>query len=120
MGYNNFGVEGFTGMDAKQGNGSAYFTLCESYKTKSGAEHKNWFRVVGFKEYIQRRILEIRKGDLIRVDGRLDIREYEDENGVQRRQVDIIASHVAILRKPPKRAADQQEDSNDDLGGFGS
>lgn len=56
-----------------------------------------WFRVVAWERLAETCNNYLHKGDQVYIEGRLKTRKYEDENGVERTSVEVVASQVLIL-----------------------
>ena len=79
--------------------------LAESYtftdRNKAKQEHTNWHNVVcyGFLADVAERLS---KGDNVFVDGSIQIREFEPNDGSKRRRVvEIVARSVAMIARIP-------------------
>ncbi|TAM59809.1 single-stranded DNA-binding protein [bacterium] len=48
----------------------------------------------------------LKKGMLVLVEGRIQIRTYEDKDGVKRKAVDLIANDMQMLDRPSANAGD--------------
>lgn len=71
----------------------------ERWKSRDGEpqEKTTWLRVVAFNGVGQACAEHLKKGDGLYVEGRLQIREYEDKNGNARTSVEVVASKVRFL-----------------------
>ncbi len=71
----------------------------ERWKSRNGEpqEKTTWLRVVAFNGVGQRCAEFLRRGDALYLEGRLQIREYEDKDGNQRTSVEVVASRVRFL-----------------------
>jgi single-strand DNA-binding protein len=71
----------------------------ERWKSRDGEpqEKTTWLRVVAFNGVGQACAEHLRKGDGLYVEGRLQIREYEDKDGNPRTSVEVVASKVRFL-----------------------
>ncbi len=76
----------------------------ERWKSRNGEpqEKTTWLRVVAFNGVGQACAEHLRKGDGLYVEGRLQIREYEDKDGNQRTAVEVVASKVRFLGRGQK------------------
>ena len=88
--------------------------LAESYsftdRNKAKQEHTNWHNVVcyGVVAEVAERFM---KGDNAFVDGSLQIREFEPNDGSKRRRVvEVVARSVALIARIPGLAVAQQSD----------
>ena len=71
----------------------------ERWKNRNGEsqERTTWLRIVAFNGVGQICAEHLRTGDGIFVEGRLQIRQYEDKDHVERTSVEIVASKVRFL-----------------------
>ena len=71
----------------------------ERWKSRNGEpqEKTTWLRVVAFNGLGQTCAEFLRRGDGLYLEGRLQIREYEDKDGNQRTSVEVVASRVRFL-----------------------
>ena len=60
-------------------------------------ERVTWLGVVAFNGLGQACAEHLAKGDGVYVEGRLQIREYDDKDGSQRTSVEVVASKVRFL-----------------------
>jgi single-strand DNA-binding protein len=70
-----------------------------------------WLNIVCWKDLAERMEQMLYKGALVFVQGRLQIRHYEDKNHVTRQAVDIIATNVQLLDK--KKQGSTASDGSD-------
>ena len=73
----------------------------ESYKDKSGqkVEKAEWHRVVVFGKQAEFCGQYLTKGRLVFVEGRLQTRKWQDQNGQDRYQTEIVAQDIRVLDK---------------------
>lgn len=55
----------------------------------------------------------LQKGRLVAVEGRLQIRSYEDRDGVRRRAAEVVANDVRFLDWPSDKGGGRQDDGDD-------
>lgn len=81
----------------------------ERWKDRNGEsqERTTWLRIVAFNGIGSACAEHLKKGDGVYVEGRLQIREYEDKEHVERTSVEIVASKVRFLGRG-NNAADEQ------------
>ena len=119
-------VAGYLGKDAEArylptGTKVVNLRLAESYtytdRNKARQEHTNWHNIVcyGVVADVAERLA---KGDNVFVDGSLQIREFEPNDGSKRRRVvEVVARSVALIARIPGLASaetDQQSDDDQD------
>ena len=71
----------------------------ERWKNRNGEsqERTTWLRIVAFNGIGSACAEHLKKGDGVYVEGRLQIREYEDKDRVERTSVEVVASKVRFL-----------------------
>lgn len=52
----------------------------------------------------------ITKGRLVAVEGRLQIRSYDDQNGIRRKAAEVIANEVKFLDRPKQEQTSEPEE----------
>jgi len=77
--------------------GIAVNTRRKNGATGEWEEKPNYFRVTVFGGQGENCAQYLRKGRPVAIDGRLDWRQYEDNNGQKREAIDIIAESVQFL-----------------------
>ena len=88
-----------------QGTNVTNFSLAVTEKwTRNGQkeEKTTWFNISHFGKGGEFCAQYVRKGQKIAVDGRLEIREWTDSNGVTRKDPQIVAENVEILADPTR------------------
>lgn len=71
-------------------------------------EKTTWFNVSHFGRGGEFSAQYVRKGQKIAVDGRLEIREWTDSNGMIRKDPQIVAENVEILADPNRSGSNTQ------------
>lgn len=83
------------------GQAVTQFTVAvnRNYKGQDGAwqEETEWFRVVAWAQLAERSAERLRKGMKVYVEGRLQTRQWEDQQGQKRYTTELIASAVTAL-----------------------
>lgn len=91
----------------------------ESWKDKDGylKEHTDWHTVVAWRGLAKVINKLVTKGTRIYIEGRLQTRNYEDNDGNRRQVVEILADNMLILddRKNGKSRDDDEEDYDYDF-----
>ena len=82
----------------------------ERWKNRNGEfrEHTTWLRIVAFNGIGSACAEHLKKGDGVYVEGRLQIREYEDKDHVQRTSIEVLASKVRFLWPGEQRRDEQR------------
>ena len=88
------------------GQAVTQFTVAvnRSYKGQDGAwqEETEWFRVVAWAQLAERVAENLRKGMKVYVEGRLQTRQWEDQQGQKRYTTELIANQVTNLDRRPR------------------
>lgn len=76
----------------------------ESFKTKVGnwETETTWHRIIFWNNNTGKKSPEIKKGDRLKVDGKLLVSQYTDKEGVKRSSILVRAKSLDVL---PKEAA---------------
>lgn len=73
-----------------------------------------WFRCVGWNEWQVKRMAEIKKGDVVSVVGKVNLRNFTNKENKQIYQNEVTVEKISIIvKKNPTQSADTQ-----DIGGF--
>lgn len=80
----------------------------ESYKNKAGekVEKTEWHRLVGFRKLAEICGNYLTKGRLIVVEGRIQTRSWEDDQGTKRYTTEIVMSSMKMLDSQKKDSGD--------------
>jgi single-strand DNA-binding protein len=84
-------------------------------------EETEWFRVVAFGKLAETCGELVSKGSKVYVEGRLQTRQWEGQDGQKRTSVEIVANTVIMLDSRPRASAeaegalDEEEASLDDI-----
>jgi single-strand DNA-binding protein len=105
---------------APSGSAVANFNLAtnRSYKDKEGGmqEQTDWHRIVAWSRLAEFAKQYLHKGMRVYVEGRLQYREWQDQNGVKRYGTDIVANDIQMLDSPGNRAEmDDESPADTDL-----
>ncbi len=73
-------------------------------------EETEWFNVVTWRKLAETCGNYVYKGQKVYVEGRLQTRKWTDQQGVEKRFVDLVASDVRFLSSKPKTAAGGEEE----------
>ncbi len=134
MRYKNYcSLIGIVGRDAEvrqtqQGVQYARFTLATStggYKKQDGTqvpEKTEWHNIVAWRQTADFCGKYVKKGMKVDVEGMITYGEYQDQQGVKRQSVDIVASDIVLMTNPnagaqqPQTGAPQPQQM---AGGYG-
>jgi len=85
----------------------------ESNYRPDGTSESSPVKVITWRDLAERSAQEIKKGDFVAVDGRLQINNFSTSEGQRRREVEIDATNVenlaTTLNKSPRDTADYSE-----------
>ena len=106
----------------QQGTAVARFTLAVNRKFKR--EETDFIDIVVWQKQAENCAQYLTKGQLAMVEGRLQVRSYEGQDGQKRKAVEVVADDVKFLSKPgtgsPSHSDFQgkprQQDEWNDLG----
>ena len=101
-------------------NGTAVsnFTLAvqRSFKNKNGGYDADFIDIVVWRKQAETCANHLGKGRLVAVDGRLQIRSYETDEGYKRRVAEVVASDVRFLDyKNDKKSQNNQPIEEENL-----
>jgi single-strand DNA-binding protein len=95
------------------GNGIpvATFTLaCDRpFTNQEGEREADFINIVTWRKLAENCANYLQKGSLAAVTGRLQIRSYEDSEGVKRKVAEVVADNVRFLDSKKKQGADENE-----------
>lgn len=93
------------------------FTMAVNRSYKQNGERKaDFFNVTAWNGTAEFMAKYIQKGDMIAVIGRVEIHDYKDKNGIERKSFDVIAD--TVVPTSPKRKADDKQDEALNAGNF--
>lgn len=75
------------------------FTLAvnRSFVSQGGEREADFIDIVTWRKLAEICANHLNKGRLVAVDGRLQIRSYEDQNGIRRKAAEVVADQVQFL-----------------------
>ncbi len=91
------------------------FTLAvnRSFVSQSGEREADFIDIVTWRKLAEICANHLNKGRLVAVDGRLQIRSYDDQNGIRRKAAEVVADQVQFLDRPPRDGSGQDYESAD-------
>ncbi len=75
-------------------------------------EETEWFNIVAWAQLAERLSQTVAKGKQVYVEGRLQTRSWDDDQGVKHYRTEVIANHVMLLGR-------RERSEDDDGGGWG-
>jgi single-strand DNA-binding protein len=105
------------------GVATAQFTLAvdRSFKNRDGQRETDFINIVVFRQQAEHCATYLSKGKLAAVDGRLQIRSYDDNSGQRRWITEVVADNVRFLSPREGAApagASGSAAAGDDFGAF--
>jgi len=108
-----------------QGVAVATFTVAvdRPFKNQDGSVDTDFIKVVVWRKLAENVSKYLTKGSLVYVEGRLQLRSYEDSSGIKRKVSEVIAYTVQFLDKKGKEPLDtpeivQDESFEEPIGDF--
>lgn len=99
------------------------FTLAvdRPFTNKQGEREADFIDIVTWQKLAEICANNLNKGRLVAVEGRLQIRSYDDNQGIRRKAAEVVADNVRFLdRKDRGGAGTVQEFDSSGTGGFAS
>ena len=87
----------------------ATFSVASSRNVRDGEnwkEETEWFRVVAWRDMADRYSNILKKGSHVMVEGRLQTREYQDQQGQKRYSTEVIANDIYLLGPKQQQSSD--------------
>lgn len=105
-----------------QGVAVANFDLAVDRPTTNanGERETDFIRIVAWQKTAENCANYLKKGRLVAVEGRLQIRSYETQDGQKRRVAEVVANYVQFLERANQDGGQVSATSSggDDLGGI--
>ena len=103
----------------QSGNAVANFTLAvdRPFTNQGGGKETDFIDIVTWRKLAETVANNLEKGRLVAVEGRLQIRSYDDQNGVRRKVAEIVADQVKFLdyRRQGESQSEPAEPEFDDF-----
>lgn len=100
----------------------ANFTLAvdRPFTNQQGEREADFIRIITWRKLAEVCAQNLGKGRLVAVDGRLQVRSYDDQNGVRRQISEVVAETVRFLDWPKDRGGTSARETGlgDDLDKF--
>jgi len=96
--------------------GSFIVAVDRPFNSAKGEREADFIPVVVWQKLAENCANHLKKGRLVAVEGRLQIRSYDTQDGQKRRVAEIVASNVQFLDRGKDEG--QAEQQNDDFGGI--
>lgn len=86
------------------------FSIAVSGRGKDA--ESTWFNIVCWNKLAETAANYLKKGNKVYIEGRLEMRKYDDKNGVSRTSVEVIATDMEFLT--PKSQSSSNSDNGED------
>lgn len=100
---------------APSGNAVANFSLAtnRSFKDKDGnfQDETAWHRIVAWTRLAEFAQQYLKKGMRVYVEGRIQYRDWQDQNGVKRKSTEIVANDIQMLESLAVKPEEVGEES---------
>lgn len=95
-----------------KGTAVTNFTLAvdSRFTNQQGERHTDFINVVVWGKQAENCASYLNKGRLVAVEGRLQVRSYEDSQGTRKKAVEVVADSVQFLERAPGAAEKKYED----------
>jgi single-strand DNA-binding protein len=84
----------------------------------NGGRETDFIRIVCWQKTAENAANYLKKGRLVGVEGRLQIRGYETQDGQKRKVAEVVASYIQYLEKGDSGQSQPSAPAGDDLGGI--
>lgn len=101
------------------GNAVGNFTLAvdRPFLNQQGEREADFIRIVVWRKLAEVCANSLGKGRLVAVEGRLQVRSYEGQDGSPRKSAEVVADTVRFLDRPKEKSDDVQHSvSGEELG----
>ena len=78
------------------------------YTNQQGEKETDFIRIVTWRKLAEVCAQNLGKGRLVAIEGRLQVRSYDDQNGVRRLISEVVAENVRFLDWPKDRDGQQE------------
>jgi len=97
------------------GNAVTNFTLAvdKSYVGQDGERGVDFIDVVVWRKLAETCANHLHKGRLVAVEGRLEIRSYDDQQGIRRKATEVVADNVRFLDRGKEQTSSGDTDEPD-------
>lgn len=104
------------------GVGVCTFTLAvnRSYASQSGERTADFIDIVTWRNLAENCANYLGKGRLVAVEGRIQVRSYETQDGQKRKAVEVVADTVKFLEKGPSSGSGRESKRFEDSDGWES
>lgn len=104
------------------GSAVSRFTLAvdRPFTNKQGERETDFINVVVWQKQAETCANYLNKGRLVAVEGRLQVRSYDDNQGIRRRAAEVVAENVRFLDRPKEAVSGGEAEIAPEGVNFGS
>ena len=97
------------------GHAVANFTLAvdKPYVGQDGERGVDFINIVVWRKLAETCANHLHKGRLVAVEGRLEIRSYDDQQGIRRKAAEVVADNVRFLDRGKEQTSSSNTDEPD-------
>lgn len=98
----------------------ANFTLAvdRPFTNQQGEREADFIRIITWRKLAEVCAQNLGKGRLVAVDGRLQVRSYDDQNGIRRQIAEVVAENVRFLDWPKDRGQSAELGAGDGFDSY--
>jgi len=88
--------------ERQSGGGKRWCTFRIAVNRAEGPQRQpvsDWFTVVAFEATAEAALRAVQKGDLVLVEGRLQTRQFEGQDGKIQQRVEVVAGRLRVLQR---------------------
>ena len=91
------------------------FTLAvdRPFTTQGGEREADFIDIVTWRKQAETCANHLNKGRLVAVDGRLQVRSYDDQNNIRRKAAEIVADQVRFLDRKDRDGTESESEKKD-------
>ena len=96
-------------------NAVTNFTLAvdKSFVGQDGEQGVDFINIVVWRKLAETCANHLHKGRLVAVEGRLEIRSYDDQQGIRRKAAEVVADNVRFLDRGKEQTSSSDTDEPD-------
>ena len=95
--------------------GSFTLAVDRPFTTQDGERETDFIDIVVWRKQAENCANFLGKGRLVAVEGRLQIRSYDDQNGIRRKAAEVVADQVKFLDRAETQQQEATEPEFDDV-----
>ncbi|HHX86993.1 MAG TPA: single-stranded DNA-binding protein [Firmicutes bacterium] len=92
--------------------GSFTLAVNRPFLNQQGERDADFINIVTWEKTAETCANYLKKGSQVALEGRLQIRPYDDSQGIRRKAAEVVANNVMFLDRARRSELDESEDSN--------